>query len=91
MTLKLLVTMLLRGADIVDLDSSDSQARLSVAQTILFNCKIKATATANKRELPLGRVGIPWSMNHLYPSTLIERSHTDKVYKADYRAACIKL
>ncbi len=49
MTLKLLVTMLLRGADIVDQDSSDSQACLSVAQTILFNCKKKATTTAKKR------------------------------------------
>lgn len=39
MTLKLLVTMLLRGADIVDQDSTDSQACLSVAQTIVFNCK----------------------------------------------------
>lgn len=42
MTLKLLVTMLLRGADIVDQDSTDSQACLSVAQTIVFNCKKNA-------------------------------------------------
>jgi len=41
---QLLVTMLLRGADILDQDSTDSQACLSVAQTILFNCKKKATA-----------------------------------------------
>ena len=38
-TLKSLVTMLLRGADLVDQDSADSQACLSVSQTILFNCK----------------------------------------------------
>ena len=63
-TLKLLVTMLLRGADIVDQDSSDSLACLSVAQTILFNCK-KRPLLLPKRELPLGRVGIPWSTNHL--------------------------
>ena len=38
-TLKSLVTMLLRGADLMDQDSLDSQACLSVSQTILFNCK----------------------------------------------------
>ena len=38
-TLKSLVTMLLRGADLMDQDSADSQACLSVSQTILFNCK----------------------------------------------------
>ena len=36
MTLKLLVTTLIRGSDIVDQDSSDSQACLSVAQMILL-------------------------------------------------------
>ena len=38
-TLKSLVTMLLRGADLMDQDSADSQACLSVSQTVLFNCK----------------------------------------------------
>ena len=38
-TLKSLVTMLLRRADLMDQDSADSQACLSVSQTILFNCK----------------------------------------------------
>ena len=63
MTLKLLVTMLLRGADIVDQDFSHSLACLSVAHIILFNCKKKKRAS-------LGRVDTPWRMNHLYPSTL---------------------
>ncbi len=40
-SLKLLVTLLLRGGDILDQNSDDSQACLSVAQTILFNCKAK--------------------------------------------------
>jgi len=31
--------MILRGADIVDQDSVDSQAYLSIAQAIVFNCK----------------------------------------------------
>ena len=39
MSLNLLVTMLLRGSDILDQESIESQACLTVAQTILFNCK----------------------------------------------------
>lgn len=38
-TLKLLVTMIIKGADITDQDFVDSQACLSIAQTIVFNCK----------------------------------------------------
>ena len=52
MTLKLLVTMLLRGADIMDQDSADSQACLSIAQTIVFNCKKnikKSSSTVKSR------------------------------------------
>ena len=40
--LKLLVMMLLKGPNILDQDSVESQACLTIAQTILFNCK-KAT------------------------------------------------
>lgn len=38
-TLKTLVSMLLNGADLRDQDSTDSQATLTVSQTILFNFK----------------------------------------------------
>ena len=51
-TLKWLVTMLLRGADILDQDSADSQVCLTVAQTIFFNCKKttkKKTSTGKSR------------------------------------------
>ena len=46
MTLKLLMTMLLRGSDILDQDSTESQVCLTIAQTILFNCK-KTGVTKN--------------------------------------------
>ena len=46
MCLNLLVTMKLRGSDILDQESTESQACLTVAQTIIFNCK-KASVTVN--------------------------------------------
>lgn len=45
------MTMLLGGADILDQDSSDSQACLSVAQIILFNCKKTASTTKSRHSL----------------------------------------
>ena len=64
MTLKLLVTMLLRGSDILDQDSSDSQVCLTVAQTFL------TARRPPRRKLLLGKVDTHRCMNHLYLSTL---------------------
>ena len=38
-TLKSLITMLLEGADMMEQDSAESQACLTVSQMLLFNCK----------------------------------------------------
>ena len=38
-SLKILVNLLLRGGDIMDQDSIDSQPCLTIAQLLLFNCK----------------------------------------------------
>ena len=40
--LKSMVTMLMKGADLKDQDSTDSQACLTASQIILFNCKKRA-------------------------------------------------
>ena len=47
--LKMLVNLLLRGGDITDQDSTDSQPCLTIAQLVLFNCKKTATT---KKEAP---------------------------------------
>ena len=48
--LKSLVTMILVGIDLKDQSSDDSQACLTVSQTILFNCK-KRTPTVKSRHV----------------------------------------
>ena len=47
-TLKSLVCMLLRGADLKDQELTDSQACLTVSQTILFNCKKRPRTAKNE-------------------------------------------
>ena len=48
-TLKMLVSMLLNGANIKDQDSTDSQATLTVSQTILFNFNKSASSVSKSR------------------------------------------
>lgn len=48
-TLKTLVSMLLNGADLKDQDSIDSQANLTISQTILFNFKKRASSSVKSR------------------------------------------
>ena len=50
--LKMLVNLLLRGGNITDQDSTESQSYLTIAQLVLFNCKRIATA---KKETPFLR------------------------------------
>ena len=47
--LKMLVSMLLNGANLKDQDSTDSQANLTVPQIILFNSKKRASSYVNSR------------------------------------------
>ena len=47
--LKTLVSMLLNGADLGDQDTADSQANLTVSQTILFNFKKHLSSSATSR------------------------------------------
>jgi hypothetical protein len=51
-TLKTLVSMLLYGADLRDQDYTDSQANLTILQTILFNFK-KHASFAKSRHSPI--------------------------------------
>ena len=48
-TLKTLVSMLLYGANLKDQDSTDSQAILTISQTILFNFNKQASSTTKSR------------------------------------------
>ena len=48
-TLKTLVSMLLNGANLKDQDSIDSQASLTISQSILFNFKICASSSSKSR------------------------------------------
>ena len=48
-TLKMLVAMLLNGPDVKQQDSNDSQACLTISQTILFNFKKKGLAAGKSR------------------------------------------
>ena len=50
-SLKTLVTMMLVGADLKDQSTTDSQACLTISQTILFNCKKKASTSKSRHSL----------------------------------------
>ena len=54
-TLKTLVSMLLNGADLKDQDSTESQATLTVSQTILFNFKKGVFSSSAKSRHSLDR------------------------------------
>ena len=49
--LKSLVAIILKGADLNDQDSADSQTCLTISQTILFNCKKRAPTGKSQHSL----------------------------------------
>ena len=57
-----LISMLLNGADLKDQSSADSQAALTISQTIIFNCqKRQSTSVISRHSI---------NRNHLYPCIL---------------------
>ena len=80
-SLKSLVSMLLRGADLINQDSPDSQASLSISQAILFNCKKlkKKDSVAKVRHSILHETP-------LLPLYIGLNVHTDQVQETDHTA-----
>ena len=67
-TLNTIVSMLLNGADLNYQDSVDSQAILTISQTILFNFRKRPPSATNWQGTTIAT--LPWN----------EDSHRDKIY-----------